>query len=170
MCSGSPCRSSATPWPDVENSLNTLMSSFGAGARVTVVYARDGVRREAPVVLEAAPVHYKNAGKARNRALGLSVRDMTFEVRRYFKFDDRAPGIVIARVKPGSPAAVAGLKPYELVTSVNGESVSGAKDFAEKVKGRKDLVFSVRRLAQTRMVKLHVEPEADAEKDKEKDK
>ena len=162
--------SSSGPWPEVENSLNTLMTEFGAGAKVTIVYARDGKRCEAPVVLEPAPVHYKNAPKARNRTLGLSVRDMTFEVRRFFKFDEKAPGIVIAKVKPGSPADVAGLSEHELVTEVNGEKVTSAKDFAAKVKGKKDLVFAVRRLAQTRMVKIHVEPDADAEKDKEKGK
>ena len=96
----------------------------------------------------------------------LSVRDMTFEVRRFFKFDEKAPGVVIAKVKPGSPAAVAGLKPFELVTEVNGENVVDAKDFASKIKGRQDLVFAVRRLAQTRMVKIHVEPEAEKEKAK----
>ncbi len=157
---------SSAPWPEVENSINTLMTEFGAGAKVTIVYARDGKRHETPVVLESAPVHYKNAPKARNRSLGLSVRDMTFEVRRFFKFDDKAPGIVIAKVKPGSPADVAGLDEYELVTEVNGEKVTGAKDFAAKVKGKKDLVFAVRRLAQTRMVKIHVEPEDDAAKEK----
>ena len=162
--------SSSGPWPEVENSLNTLMTEFGAGAKVTIVYARDGKRCEAPVVLGPAPVHYKNAPKARNRTLGLSVRDMTFEVRRFFKFDEKAPGIVIAKVKPGSPADVAGLSEHELVTEVNGEKVTSAKDFAAKVKGKKDLVFAVRRLAQTRMVKIHVEPDADAEKDKEKGK
>ena len=162
--------SSSTPWPEVENSLNTLMTEFGAGAKVTIVYARDGKRCETPVVLETAPVHYKNAPKARNRTLGLSVRDMTFEVRRFFKFDDKASGIVIAKVKPGSPADVAGLDEYELVTEVNGEKVTGAKDFAAKVRGKKDLVFAVRHLAQTRMVKIHVEPDADADKDKEKEK
>ena len=36
----------------------------------------------------------------------------------------------------------------------------------EKVKGKKDLVFAVRHLAQTRMVKIHVEPDDDAAKDK----
>lgn len=158
--------SSATPWPNVENSINKLMSNFGAGAKVTLVYARDGKRHETPVVLETAPVHYQNAPKARNRSLGLSVRDMTFEVRRFFKFDDDASGIVIAKVKPGSPADVAGLDVYELVTEVNGEKVTGAKDFAAKIKGKTDLVFAVRRLAHTRIVKIHVEPDADKEKDK----
>ena len=157
---------SSAPWPEVENSINTLMTEFGAGAKVTIVYARDGKRHETPVVLEPAPVHYKNAPKARNRTLGLSVRDMTFEVRRFFKFDDKASGIVIAKVKPGSPADVAGLDEYELVTEVNGEKVTGAKDFAAKVKGKKDLIFAVRHLAQTRMVKIHVEPDDDAAKDK----
>ena len=158
--------SSSAPWPEVENSLNTLMTEFGAGAKVTIVYARDGKRCETPVVLEPAPVHYKNAPKARNRTLGLSVRDMTFEVRSFFKFDEKAPGIVIAKVKPGSPADVAGLDEHELVTEVNGEKVTSAKDFAAKVKGKKDLVFAVRHLAQTRMVKIHVEPEDDAAKGK----
>ena len=153
----------STPWPNVENELNKLLTQFGVGAKVTLVYARDGQRREAAVSLESAPVHYKNAPKSRNRALGLSVRDMTFEVRRFFKFDEKAPGVVIAKVKPGSPAAVAGLKPFELVTEVNGENVVDAKDFASKIKGRQDLVFAVRRLAQTRMVKIHVEPEAEKE-------
>ena len=156
----------STPWPNVENELNKLLTQFGVGAKVTLVYARDGQRREAAVSLESAPVHYKNAPKSRNRALGLSVRDMTFEVRRFFKFDEKAPGVVIAKVKPGSPAAVAGLKPFELVTEVNGENVVDAKDFASKIKGRQDLVFAVRRLAQTRMVKIHVEPEAEKEKAK----
>ena len=155
-----------TPWPDVENELNKLLTQFGVGAKVVLVYARDGQRHETTVSLESAPVHYKNAPKARNRALGLSVRDMTFEVRRFFKFDEKMPGVVIAKVKPGSPAAVAGLRPFELVTEVNGERVSDAKDFASKIKGRQDLVFAVRRLAQTRMVKIHVEPEAEKEKNK----
>ena len=151
----------------MENEINKMLTQFGSGAKVTLVYARDGQRREAEVILKSAPVHYKNAPKSRNRALGLSVRDMTFEVRRFFKFDEKAPGVVIAKVKPGSPAAVAGLKPFELVTEVNGEKVSDAKDFASKIKGRQDLVFAVRRLAQTRMVKIHVEPEAEKEKGKQ---
>ena len=70
-------------------------------------------------------------------------------------------------VKPGSPAAVAGLDVYELVPEVNGEKVTSAKDFAAKIKGKTDLVLAVRRLAHTRIVKIHVEPDADKEKAKE---
>ena len=146
-----------TPWTDVENDMNKELSKFGVGAKLTLVYVRDGKRNETEITLEAAPPHYKNAPKSRNRALGTLVKDMTFEVRRFFKFDDQAPGVVIAKIKPGSPAAVAGLKVFELITEVNGEKVTSAKDFAAKIKDRKDLVFAVRRLSQTRMVKIHVQ-------------
>ena len=147
----------ATPWTDVENDTNRELSKFGVGAKVTLIYLRDGKRCETELTLDAAPPHYKNAPKSRNRTLGTLVKDMTFEVRRFFKFDDKAPGVVIAKIKPGSPAAVAGLKVYELITEVNGEKVTGAKDFAAKIKDKKDLVFAVRRLSQTRMVKIHVQ-------------
>ena len=147
---------SATPWSDVENGLNQELTKYGAGSKIIIVYVRDGKRNEVEVTLESAPPHYKNAPKARNRTLGILVRDITFEVRRFFKFDDKAPGVVVAKIKPGSPAAVAGLKVYELITEVNGEKVTGAKDFAAKIKDKKDLVFAVRRLSQTRMVKIHV--------------
>lgn len=148
------------PWPNVENSVNKLLTQHGVGARLTLVYSRGGERKETEIVLEAAPVHYKNAKRARNRALGLSVADLTFEVRRFFKFSDDAPGVVIAKVKPGSPAQVAGLRPYELVTEVNGSPVKGARDFAAKVKDVQDLTLSVRRLAETRVVRIRVNPEA----------
>ena len=148
------------PWPNVENSVNRLLTQHGVGARLTLVYSRGGERKEAEIVLEAAPVHYKNAKRARNRALGLSVADLTFEVSRFFKFSDDAPGVVIAKVKPGSPAQVAGLRPYELVTEVNGSPVKGARDFAAKVKDVQDLTLSVRRLAETRVVRIRVNPEA----------
>ena len=146
----------ATPWSNVENGLNLELTRYGAGSKIIIVYVRDGKRNEVEVTLESAPPHYKNAPKARNRSLGILVRDMTFEVRNFFKFDDKAPGVVVAKIKPGSPAAVAGLKVYELITEVNGEKVTGAKDFAAKIKDKKDLVFAVRRLSQTRMVKIHV--------------
>ena len=148
------------PWPNVENSVNKLLTQHGVGAKLTLVYSRGGERREADIVLEAAPVHFKNAKRARNRTLGLSVADLTFEVRRFFKFDDNAPGVVIAKVKPGSPAQVAGLHPCELVTEVNGSPVKGASDFAAKVKDASDLTFSVRRLAETRVVRIRVNRDA----------
>ena len=75
-------------------------------------------------------------------------------MRRFFKLDGQAPGVVIAKVKGGGTGAVAGLRPLELIVEVNGEGVSSARDFQERTKGRKDLSFTVRRLSATRIVPI----------------
>lgn len=143
-----------TPWPNVEGGVNAALAKFGVGAEVEVAWVSDGVRRIGTVRLALAPVHFQNAPRARNRDLAITVCDMTDEVRRFFKLDGQAPGVVIAKVKGGGTGAVAGLRPLELIVEVNGEGVSSARDFQERTKGRKDLSFTVRRLSATRIVPI----------------
>jgi len=146
----------ASPWPNVERGINMTFTAYGIGKKVVVAYIRNGERKEAEMTLEQAPVHYQTAKRIKNKDLGIIVSDMTFEVRGYFKFAEDAPGVVIAKVQPGNPAAIAGLRPLEIITHVNNEPVVGAKDFARKVKGKKDLTFAVRRLAATRIVRIEL--------------
>lgn len=142
-----------TPWADVEIGLNgTLAANFTVGSEVIVSWVSNGERREGVCRLALAPVHYQNAPKSRNQDLGMTVCDMTDEVRKYFKFDSSAPGVVIQKVKSGGVADVAGLKPLELILEVNGESVTSAKDFAQKVKGAAKLNFTVQRISKSRIV------------------
>ena len=143
-----------SPWPNVERGVNRTFTSFGIGKKVVVSYVRDGARKEVEMTLEQAPVHDQTAKRIKNKDLGIIVSDMTFEVRGYFKFAEDAPGVVIVKVQPGNPAAIGGLRPLEIITHVNNEPVTGAKDFARKVKGKKDLTFAVRRLAATRVVRI----------------
>lgn len=142
------------PWPNVEGGVNEVLAQFGVGAEVEIAWASDGVRKSGKVKLALAPVHFRNAPRVRNKELSITVCDMTAEVRKYFKFDEKAPGVVIAKVKSGGTGAVAGLRPLELITEVNGEGVTSARDFQEKVKNRKELDLTVRRLANTRIVPI----------------
>ena len=146
-----------TPWPNVENGVNAVLTEFGVGTEVIVAWVRDGRRMEAKLKLELAPVHFQNAPRSRSKTLGITVADMTYEVRKYFKFDGAASGVVIDKIKGGGPAAVAGLKPLELILQVNGEDVKDAKDFLAKTKDKKDLTFSVRRLTATRVVPIKLQ-------------
>ena len=143
-----------TPWPNAEGGVNGIVAKFGVGAKVVVSWVSDGVRREARTVLALQPVHFQNAPRSRNKELGMTVADMTDEVRRYFKLGEKDSGVVVSKVKSGGVAAVAGLKPLELVLQVNGEDVSSAKDFISKTKGKKDLTLKVQRLTTTRMVPI----------------
>ena len=146
-----------TPWEDVEKGVNATLTEFGVSSEVIVAWVRDGRRMEAKTKIELAPVHFRNAPRTRSKDLGITVADMTYEVRKYFKFGDDAPGVVVVKIKGGGPAAVAGLKPLELITQVNGEDVKDAKDFLAKVKDKKDLTFSVRRLTATRVVPIKLQ-------------
>ncbi|MBQ9432156.1 MAG: PDZ domain-containing protein [Kiritimatiellae bacterium] len=155
-----------TPWPSIPNELNQTVSSFGIGSKVYITWVSDGKKFEKPTTVRQAPTHYQNAPTVRDRELGIVVADMTFEVRNYMKLEENAPGVVITKMKGGSPAAVAGLRPTELITEVNGKPVTSAKDFSEKIKGLKDLTFSVRRLTATRVVRIQLNAKNENAEDK----
>jgi len=145
-----------TPWPQVEGGVNEMFTKLGIGTKVVLAWISDGEKKESEIVLEQAPVHYRTAKRIRNRTLGLVAADLTFEVRAYLKLGEDAPGVVITKMQDGSPAAVAGLRPFEVITSVNGENVLSARNFAEMIRGKKDLTFSVRRLDATRIVRMQI--------------
>lgn len=147
-----------TPWPNAEGGINKVLAeNFSIGSEVVVAWVSDGKRREGTCKLVLAPPHFSNAPRARSRELEMTVCDMTREVRQYFKFESSAPGVVVAKVKGGGTAAIAGIRPLELILEVNGEPVVSAKDFAAKTKGKTDLTFKVRRLGATRMVPIRLE-------------
>ncbi|MBO7237624.1 MAG: hypothetical protein J6V45_06040 [Kiritimatiellae bacterium] len=142
------------PWSSLESGRKSVVSKFNVGAKVSVSWVSNGELKEGETTLALAPVQFTTAARVRNKELSIAVCDMTQEVRKYFKFDDKAPGVVIAKVKSGGVGAIAGLKPLELITEVNGEGVTSAKDFQERTKGKKELNFTVRRLSNTRVVPI----------------
>ena len=142
------------PWSSLESGIKNVVSKFNVGAKVSVSWVSNGELKEGETTLALAPVQFTTAVRVRNKELSIAVCDMTQEVRKYFKFDDKAPGVVIVKVKSGGVGAVAGLKPLELIVEVNGEGVVSAKDFQEKTKGKKELNFTVRRLSNTRVVPI----------------
>lgn len=141
-----------SPWPVAGSGVNETFSNFGVGARVAVTWFSDGRLMTGETALTVAPTSFANAPRARNNDLGITVCDMTYEVRKFLKLADDAPGVVVRRIKPGGVAAVAKISAYETIEQVNGEDVMSARDFLAKTKGRKDLVFKVRRITTTRIV------------------
>ena len=59
---------------------------------------------------------------------GFRVEDLSREDAQRFGYA-REEGVIITEVERGSVAALAGLKPGQLITEVNRERVSNAKDF-----------------------------------------
>jgi serine protease Do len=101
-----------------------------------------------------SPAHYQSANKFKSDALGLTVKDLTYEVRHYLQRAEDQPGVVVSKLEPGGKASIAGIKPYELVTHVNDQPVSSVADFERLTAVGGDLRLSIKRMSQGRIVTL----------------
>ncbi|MEI8194980.1 MAG: PDZ domain-containing protein, partial [Phycisphaerae bacterium] len=148
------------PWPAVENTLIRTMTDLGFGKKIQAEFFVDGkvVTKEFEVV--QSPPHWNAAAKFKSVPLGITVRNMTYEVSRYFHRKDGEPGVVISKIEMGSKASIAGLKPYEYVTHVNDQPVANVRQFEQQMKTVGDaggeVRLSVTRMAQGRLVKVRL--------------
>lgn len=75
----------------------------------------------------------KSKGSVTRGYLGVSAADLTPEIADQLKLNAKLKGVVISDVGPGTPAEKAGLKPYDVITAINGEKISNATDLTAKV-------------------------------------
>lgn len=146
------------PWGDAENALTRALTEAGFGTRFEAEIFRDGQVFLQPFTVEQGPPHFAAAPRVQSATAGITVRDLTYEVRRYFQLGADDPGVVISRVERGEKGAIAGLKPFELIVSVNGQPVHSAADFARAIAPGGEMRLMVRRLTSGRVVKLRLEP------------
>jgi hypothetical protein len=144
-----------TPWESMNSTLNGLLTNIGFAKKYKAEFFADGQVVRKDFETAECPTHYELAARLRTSDdLGLTVRDMTFEVRQYFhkKADD--PGVVISKVEPSSKAAIAGIKYFEVVTHVNDTPVFGVSDFANAIHEQDELKLAVKRMTTGRVVRL----------------
>lgn len=142
------------PWPDYNDKLNNILSAYGIGSGYTLNYIRNAENCSAQMTVEAAPESFFNTPRMVSNALGITIANLTSEVRHYLKMADNDPGVVIARVKSGSKAAVAGMKPYEIITKVDDTPVFSIKQMNELCQGKSHLKFEIKRLNISRIVSV----------------
>ena len=145
------------PWPPANGFLNKLLTDLGAGNDFSLEYLRDGDLRHLDMVVEYSPPYFRTASKVEHEELGVTVRDMTYEVRRCLQRTAADPGVIISTLAPGSRASVSGLRPYEIITHVNGEPVMNVADFARLASDRGEVRLAVRRFNSDRIVSITVE-------------
>lgn len=151
-----------TPWPSVDNELNKKLTQLGFGTPYVADVVRDGAPLKLSFTVAQSPPHHNSTRKFKSEPLGITVRDVTYEVRRYLQRKTDDPGVIIAEVEPGGRAAVAGIKPYELVTHVNDQPVLNVAQFENAVTAGTgdDLRLSVRRMTRGRIVKIKIDTPA----------
>jgi len=126
------------PWRSQENYLNNLLETMGGGRKISLTYLSEGQEKTAELTIEPAPMDFDSAPKFKDKDLGLTVKDMTYEVRKALDMKPDAPGVVIAKVEEGSPASVARLNLYEIIAQVDGKPVMNSEEFGNAIKAARE--------------------------------
>ncbi len=115
------------------------ISYLPVGSKVNITVIRNGQRRTFTATTAERPLEAENQREndnnsvepSRNR-LGMSVQDLTPQVRQTYGIDDTVRGVVVTNVKEVSPAGDA-LNEGDVITEVQGEKVNNVSDFRAAV-------------------------------------
>jgi hypothetical protein len=135
---GSGGANGAKVWKSRQNFLTEFLAAIGQDRTIEVTFCS----RQGPagwksftkeVKVQPAPLDYDSAERFRDRPIGLTVRDLTYEIRNALKIPDDAPGVVVSKIEEGTPAAVARIEEGELITRINSDEVVSVEGFEEKI-------------------------------------
>ena len=121
------------PWPSRDNYLTELLSILGPGKDVTVIYWRAGELYTVATTIELAPPDQDSASKYEDKDLGLTVKELTYEVRAALQLASDAPGVVVAKVESGTPASQARLRPGEIIVAADDRPLRTPEDLKNVV-------------------------------------
>ena len=145
-----------SPWQPTETFLTRKLTDMGFGKKFTATFFADGKQIKKKFTVVPSPTHYHTVAKFKSKKVGMTVREMTYEVRRYFLRTAKDPGVIVSAVEPGSKAGVGGVRPFEIITHVNDQPVSGVKEFEKAIEGKDELRLAVLRMTKNRLVKLRM--------------
>jgi len=155
------------PWPSQDNYVNRLLGEIGQGATVKLSYLHGTQTLEKEFTIQQAPRDMLSAARYKNDKLGLTVKDVTYEVRAALRLTPEEPAIVAVKVEQGTPAALARINTYELIRAVDGISVDNVGTFekliAQAQEAKKDSVrVTVEWMGKTRLADLKFEAKPPA--------
>ncbi|MBN2211699.1 MAG: DegQ family serine endoprotease [Sedimentisphaerales bacterium] len=113
------------------------ISMMPPGEKVELTIMRDGKEKEIDVTI--GEMDEKQAARLRagesggTEKLGLEVEDLSPEAAETYGFDNDEKGVIITHVAADSVAAEKGLRPGQLITSVNRREISNVEEFLNAV-------------------------------------
>lgn len=114
------------------SALIRLISELAPGSKVRIEVWRDGVAKEVEVVLDEYPGSLE-AALQEAPMLGLRVQPLTGEMAERLGLEPGTTGVVATGVDPGSPAALAGVNPGDVILEVAQEKVTSVSQWRELI-------------------------------------
>ncbi len=141
-------------------------TNIGKSVEVTVLRSGQTVKLQATVAqldetkVASAATGEDKAGRA--SSLGLTLSALNPDVRKRLNVPKEIQGVLVSRVKEGSPAAEHGIEAGDVIVQVNGKDVGKPDDVVDQVKtvkpgDKKSILLLVNRRGQNRFVAI--EPE-----------
>jgi S1-C subfamily serine protease len=90
---------------------------------------RDGETTEATITLTVRPKSRRDANEYEDERLGLTVREVTLDVRITLNLAEDVEGVIVRRVQSGSAANQAQLRPGMVILRVGGEAIANLEEF-----------------------------------------
>jgi hypothetical protein len=146
-------------WRPTINYLTLLLTQIGPGREARLRLLEGKQERAFDFTIEKAPDDFDNADQFQETSIGLTVRELTYEVRKVLRLPLDAPGVVVSQVQSGSKAAVAQIASYEIISSVNGQPVTTFQEFERLVRAAQatgKIEFLVADLGVMRIVELDI--------------
>ena len=106
-------------------------------------------------VVTPSPPHFDAAPQYQTNDLGITARNVTYEVRRQLQLGPDDPGVIVSKIEAGSKASIAGIRPFEIITHINGQPVHDVKLFETYTADPEELELSVKRMTRSRQVRIN---------------
>jgi len=114
---------------------------------LSVQLMRDGEPMEIRLTLLPKPTIGRDAREFEDDSFGLTLRELTTDARIPMNLSSDVNGLIVRRVKSGSPAALAGIRPRFLLMAVGNTPISNIEDYqaaiaaAEEARPREIRIF-----------------------------
>lgn len=114
-------------------SFTKLVRDTGAGVEAEVKLIREGEPMELTVGLEARPKSARDATEYEDELFGLTVREITTDLRMLLNLSEDVKGVIVRRVKSGGWADLAGFRAGVIILSFGGHAVEGIAGYQQAV-------------------------------------
>ena len=155
-------------WKSRTNFLTQLLDRVGIGKTVKIHYHRPSDDGKGPgktmaidYKIQQAPTDFDSAPKWKNRKLGLTVKNLTYEVRHALNLTPGAPGVIVAKTEFGSAVQTARIFTNEIITRLNDKPLTSARQMRDQIaqlckKGKQKVRLTIVRIGKTRFGDLTI--------------
>lgn len=110
-----------------------LVRETPMGQEIPLQLYRDGEVVDLALVLTERPKSARDAEEYEDDVFGLTVRELTADVRILLNLPDNLQGVLIRKVKSGSAAQLAGIPPNALLLALNNVPVTSIDEYTDAV-------------------------------------